>query len=336
MMVSSPNPRFWKAFEKEGKTTTRFMDIWTLEELEAARSRMFTAITAVQLRENYKVAGGSIRLTLLKPSMNEPYDILAVIEKAVAKCNPEKVLNTKDASDHSQVEVPDVLVHMKVRDTVNCNSTYIDFASRTVAHLLRTKRKAEIGNWMSGVINSKTAGTYFGVLRGRLFEDYAIEKLVNAGKKKRAFDMECLTGPNRGKKQKLTVNKVRMVDIAEEKNDIERLQANDLGVPVNPNFPVIDACMVSPDNDKLLYFQMKHVEDEKHQTLNRGHLDRLREYRNTGGDKTHPWRRNPLTFVKVVPHFHYRKAGAFQYEPATGASIRQFEQWKLSIPMEED
>lgn len=213
---------------------------------------------------------------------------------------------------------------------------------RWVVHQLMEKKKDKMANWIQDLLATKNAGLYFGVLKGRLFEDYAIGKLMAGG----TFKVDKLTpvvlapGVRRPKRKRadmeITIQPLARDDIIDEMIDIEGLHPNRLAVPLNPNFPVLDACMVAPADDQLFFFQMKHVASQEHQTLKRVHLNRLRGYRVSGGNPVGQWSHKPLKFFKVVPDFSFNKSTIMELDPAAGAAIAadEFEQWKLAIPME--
>jgi len=96
LLVASPTEKkLYHDFEKENRVSMFYMTVWPYSELEAARRFIYTNVSAEKLRENYAMAGGSIRLCLDKPHhQGDSFNVRRLIDEAVAECNVEETLST--------------------------------------------------------------------------------------------------------------------------------------------------------------------------------------------------------------------------------------------------
>ena len=125
---SSDSPELYSKYKGENKTITLIMPIWKFVELRAAREVIYTNVTAAKLKQNYAVAGGSIRLALSKQHFDDNYDVKDEVGKAVGRCDIPLTLRTEGQSGKSK-GVSDLLIHYIVQDEATCRKAVYDFAS---------------------------------------------------------------------------------------------------------------------------------------------------------------------------------------------------------------
>lgn len=177
------------------------------------------------------------------------------------------------------------------------------------------QHKNEWRNYLKEFINysqDTTPGYYFSVLAGRLFEDYAIERLRAGG----PFTARRVT-PKESQDQTIELPIEAHRQDINNKEEIGALPASYLGVLVASNFPVIDAAQKY--NTHNLYQMKKSVNPPP---LKVHHLTQLMEY----------FPKKPIRLHLVVPDFAYRKASKLSYDNAAPADA-DLEQWILSIPV---
>ena len=108
-MVSSPLPRHYWNFQKEGNCAKLFMPTWSWEEMKTAREVVFPAYDEQRAKEDFLIAGGSIRLVLEQQS-NNPTDLKTKMKSALDGSNTLEIMRAPGASHHGQA-VSDQLVH---------------------------------------------------------------------------------------------------------------------------------------------------------------------------------------------------------------------------------
>jgi len=80
IVISSPNRRLYKDFEKQNNVTTRFMPVWTWEEIDACYHTCFPSLDASTVNKLYDIWGGIPRYVLSKA--NDPSS-LRLLESAI-------------------------------------------------------------------------------------------------------------------------------------------------------------------------------------------------------------------------------------------------------------
>jgi hypothetical protein len=161
---------------------------------------------------------------------------------------------------------------------------------------------------------SEDGGGYFGTLAGRVFEDYAVEELRAGG----TFDVKRLpTDSLAAAKEKIRIPpNVQKQDIEQER-DLLVLADSFMGVPIDSNFPVLDAAQQSATFSNM--YQMKKGAKKP---LKVAHLTRLMTY----------FSHRPIRLYQVVPDFQYAKASNLTYDDNTQAPAdTDLEHWILPI-----
>jgi len=156
----------YKSFEKERGVLMFFVAVWPYSELEAARCLIYTNVSAEKLRENYELAGGSIRLCLVKQhyEVECAFDVRALIDEAVTACNVEETLSTNGLrANRSSAEY---LLHAIVEDEDTCRCAPYDFASslpspspmstaRYIARALLEHQSMQVQEYVGGDIGAE-------------------------------------------------------------------------------------------------------------------------------------------------------------------------------------
>lgn len=181
--VSSPKKEYWLTFHKRSNVTTRYMPIWTLDELSQCQQHCFAHVSNDKLLELYKIFGGSARYVLAKAER----DNMIHLEDALKRTDLAKAVQFDGQDGSTDQDISGLVFHWAVANVkkgglVQYDSYHCEFASsyvrQRVSIMLREKMQDEYEHF----INYSQSSVYYGQLRGRLFEDFAHEKLVRGGK----------------------------------------------------------------------------------------------------------------------------------------------------------
>ncbi|MDO9333368.1 MAG: hypothetical protein Q7T57_02460, partial [Dehalococcoidales bacterium] len=192
--VSSPKPVRWKEFEKEeaADLVTRFMPLLSLAELLSMRQ--ISNYSADQIRERYRVLGGSTRNVLrsLKTAS-------AIINDAfMTSAGLDGIISSNDSVLQASVDVSSTLIHLNVNEeedaalledasAVSADSEPVApysrcepvFASRYVRHQVTLRREKQFVAVLRELVSSSTSIMYTSVMQGRMYEDYVNSRIVD-------------------------------------------------------------------------------------------------------------------------------------------------------------
>jgi hypothetical protein len=121
-LVCSPRKEHWHDFMKGGDSVMLYMPVWTLEELEACRARLYPKVSADLLVNLFGIAGGIPRYILEKPSAQlargEAPDSVAgqlrdLVLNRLSQCSSLDSLLSHAGDLNAPDDVPHVLLHIK-------------------------------------------------------------------------------------------------------------------------------------------------------------------------------------------------------------------------------
>jgi hypothetical protein len=159
---------------KEDSYIIRYMDTWTLGELQQCRSLLHKAMLSQSVTERYDKWGGSPRYVLKKLDAQQQ----TTFQQAIDECTVEQVQRALGGIS-AHADVSNRILHLRVKP--DYITTYIAWASplaaERVAYKLWTDYRAQLVVFLSA---SAGLGDVGGV-RGNLWEGYCHARLAAGG-----------------------------------------------------------------------------------------------------------------------------------------------------------
>jgi len=169
--VSSPQLLRYQSFEKQLGVETLYMPGFSLAELFQLREVRFPTMSEDLVRERYHVLGGTARLVLDQAS-KEP---TSLIHEGFGRTSIDALMRGLEAND-----VTHRLLHFSVEPSYTLKSPM--FCSPYVRHEVAKDLKASHQNYVSWLCDTSQNSNYLGTLRGRLFEDWVVERFCDGGR----------------------------------------------------------------------------------------------------------------------------------------------------------
>jgi energy-coupling factor transporter ATP-binding protein EcfA2 len=112
--VSSPRKEYWLSYQKRTNVTTRYMPVWSLEELEQCASLCYLTLSTNDVIRKFKKFGGSARFVLGKPDAEGEI----AIADALTRTNVLEAIET-DGKSGAPEDVSSIILHWAVKDIGN-------------------------------------------------------------------------------------------------------------------------------------------------------------------------------------------------------------------------
>ena len=180
VILTSPRPSVYKEFLKVQDARKVFMPVWTLEELEACRAKLFSTLTAGRVKELFQVWGGIPRKVLQEGDPTEDDSRNTELTEALSKCNLSRLQDSVGEIANGD-DVSHRLLHFHV-EAPSFMAAGMRYASTHVALLVTDKILA---NQRSELVSYVTASNWLlpeSAKRGYVFEGLAHAALRNGGK----------------------------------------------------------------------------------------------------------------------------------------------------------
>ena len=182
MLAVSPNLSFFKELLKEPTSAQRFMPVWTLSELVAARERLYAHVPVVRMLELYGMWGGIPRYVLEKSASDQE---MKVLMNALSSTTATAILSSVNAAFTADT-FSGKLIHIVVGDGVApCRYDFtqysLDYASPLVKEMLLKQFDSEVIGGLEGMLASTRRGPYLQYAQGHIFEDVVHQKLRAGG-----------------------------------------------------------------------------------------------------------------------------------------------------------
>ncbi|RHZ89298.1 hypothetical protein Glove_16g200 [Diversispora epigaea] len=251
ILVCSPRKDHYRNFDKYVGAKIRYMPIWSREEIETCREKIFNHLKPEKVYDLFSKWGGIPRFVLEKAQ--DPCQ-QRLLEEAIVKNSDKRIFKFVGETDSSD-DMSHMLLHIhtNIPDKVNdIRTSYIEkfllFASeyvskRVIDALIENHRKD-----LERFVISSSSINEFGALRGYVFEDIAHRILQKGGR----FNIRLLDSDSTSstiefpKRDKLVFNKINEIK--------EGMYCQ----PKSKNFGSIDA-IVAPD----ILFQMTVSSNQK-------------------------------------------------------------------------
>ncbi|RHZ71427.1 hypothetical protein Glove_258g33 [Diversispora epigaea] len=283
ILLCSPRKDHYKNFDKYVGTTIRYMPVWSPEEIEACRIRIFDRLDKAKVEDLFSKQGGIPRF-ILEKAQDSTQQIL--LEEAIVKNSNPKIFNFVGEIDHAD-DMSHRIIHIH---TNTYTDKIIRFASKYVAEKVTYHLEENYKKELKNFVTANSSINEYITLRGFMFENIAHRILQMGG----TFNIRLLKSDltnsttDISERTELTYNECTKLIF----NNISEIKEGMYCQPKQKNFASVDA-IITPDT----LFQM---------TVSNNHpinISSLKNLINKLGDESGT---NPINFYFVLPKDLYR------------------------------
>ncbi|RHZ85215.1 hypothetical protein Glove_69g70 [Diversispora epigaea] len=278
ILLCSPRKDHYKNFDKYVGTTIRYMPVWSPEEIEACRVRIFDRLDKAKVEDLFSKWGGIPRF-ILEKAQDSIQQLL--LEEAIVKNSNPKIFNFVGEIDHAD-DISHRLIHIH---TNTYTDKIIRFASEYVAEKVTYQLEKDYRRELINFVTASSLINEYSALRGFIFENIAHRILQMGGRFNIRLLKSDLTNSTTdiSEHTELTCNKYTKLIF----NNISEIKEGMYCQPKQKNFASVDA-IIAPDT----LFQM---------TVSNNHPININGLKNLinklGGESG----TNPINFYFVLP-----------------------------------
>ncbi|GIL88105.1 hypothetical protein Vretimale_13969 [Volvox reticuliferus] len=239
VLLASPDKARYKEFLKLQGANPLYMPIWTNDEIEKCRSRLFPTLDAAMV-EALKSKWGNIPRYVLERALNEWAQ--GSLDMAITVCRWKDIMRCIGEPD-SAVHASHKLVHLDVVDD-HYHKITMKMASPYVMRAMEEKGGKAHVQRLQDLVRMSMGDSAYASAAGSFFERYAHRRLQKGG----SFKVRRLCS-SRIKKPQATELKLQPSPEIHEFNNVTEVQHQGIGVYCIPRihtFPAVDA-IIQPD-----------------------------------------------------------------------------------------
>ncbi|RHZ47946.1 hypothetical protein Glove_564g54 [Diversispora epigaea] len=177
ILVCSPKKDYYRNFDKYIGTTIRFMPVWSWNEIETCRNRMFNKLNKSYVKDLFLKWGGIPQFILEKA---EDVSQQILIEEAIVKSNA-RLLDFVGEIDHDEDTIHKLIhIHTNLPGEENEEYTeihyvkkFILFASEYVATSVIAKLEKNYRRQLRNFVLSSSSESEYSTLQSNIFEQIA-------------------------------------------------------------------------------------------------------------------------------------------------------------------